>query len=130
MALSLEVHRDDYNPNIEQPKKFTLTISLVHLVILLCQNEILQYLIEQVDVSDLIKPVLLSPSNCDTVSEKNSWIFKSNTFHLAAKFFPEGLQKLLLSLNKDEHLIKELYKDGKTTPLHGSASKDDSQSTR
>ena len=128
MELSLEIHRDENNPNI--PKIFTLTISLVHLVILLCQNEILQCLIEQLDVLDLIKPVLISPSNCDDISDKNLWIFKSNSFHLAAKFFPEGLQKLLLSLNKDEHLTKELYEDGKTTPLHVAASNDDSQSAR
>ena len=74
--------------------------------------------------------------------EEDRWILKANCFHLAARFFPKGLQILLAHFEQIhgggtiqeggelKSLFQQAQKERCLTPLHVAASMHDPLSTR
>ena len=101
-----------------------------------------------------MKPVSVGfPENCSVknLSKEEKWICEANSLHLAAKYFPEGLQIIFSHFNQiqtkdlaemDQHstlkekesllrsLILQAHKKGSISPLHVAASNPSSLSTR
>ena len=117
-----------------------LSLNLFHLVILLRKEDILKFLLK-LKYSDPIKqwlrPVtVINPKN---LLDNDKWICQANCLHLAAKYFPRGLQIILShfeEIEKDQmakmvnvttlkasttplrKLINESHKSECLTPLH------------
>ena len=87
-------------------------VTLLHLVILHQDVELLQRLIKEITEEDLKKGYLkekikVKEIPTDFVVEDDRWLFDANCLHLATKFSPEGLN-LLLSEDKVKEKAKEL----------------------
>ena len=87
-------------------------VTLLHLVILHQDVEMLQRLIKEITKEDLEKDYLKEKIKVrnipyDFLVEDDRWLFDANCLHLATKFFPEGLN-LLLSEDKVKNKAKEL----------------------
>ena len=92
-------------------------VTLLHLVILRQDVEMLQRLIKEITEKDLDKGYLKEKINVKKIPneflvEDDRWLFEANCLHLASKYFPEGLN-LLLSEDKVKNKAKELI-DTKT----------------
>ena len=94
-------------------------------------------------IDDLLIPVSVGfPGNCsvENLTKEDKWICKANCLHLAAKYFPEGLQIIFSYFQtKDSaemaesllgRLILQAHVNGSTSPLHVAASNPSSLSTR
>ena len=87
-------------------------VTLLHLVILHQDVEMLRRLIKEITEEDLEKNYLKEKIKVRDIPyefllEDDRWFFDANCLHLATKFFPEGLD-LLLSEVKDKNKAKEL----------------------
>ena len=92
-------------------------VTLLHLVILRQDVEMLQRLIKEITEEDLKNGYLKEKINVKKIPnhflvEDDRWFFDANCLHLASKYFPEGLS-LLLSEDKVKKEAKELI-DTKT----------------
>lgn len=92
-------------------------VTLLHLVILHQDVEMLQRLIKEINEEDLEKGYLKEKIKVRQIPnsflvEDDRWLFDANCLHLASKYFPEGLN-LLLSEEKVKKKAKELI-DTKT----------------
>ena len=126
-----------------------LSLNLFHLVILLRKEDILKYLLKLKypdPIKQWLKPVTVNyPRN---LMDYDKWICQANCLHLAAKYFPRGLQIILShfeEIEKDEmvnvttlgakttplsKLINESHKSECLTPLHVASSSPFALSTR
>ena len=59
------------------------------------------------------------------IAEEDTWINGATCYHLAARFNPNGLHLLLSQLEENSDTFLEIYKNGKTSPLHVAASNTD-----
>ena len=132
-----------------------LSLNLFHLVILLRKEDILKYLLERYSaIKEWLKPVTVNfPRNYkpDNLMDYDKWICQANCLHLAAKYFPRGLQIILShfeEIEKDQmakmvnvttlgakttplsKLINESHKSECLTPLHVASSSPFALSTR
>ena len=92
-------------------------VTLLHLVILRQDVEMLQRLIKEITEEDLKNGYLKEKINVKKIPnhflvEDDRWLFKANCLHLASRFFPKGLN-LLLTEDKVKKEAKELI-DTKT----------------
>jgi len=92
-------------------------VTLLHLVILHQDVEMLQRLIKEITEKDLENGYLKEKVNVkkiqnDFIVEDDRWLFEANCLHLATRYFPEGLN-LLLTEDKVKKEAKELI-DTKT----------------
>ena len=92
-------------------------VTLLHLVILHQDVEMLQRLIKEITEEDLEKgylkeKIIVKKIPKEFLVEDDRWLFEANCLHLASKYFPEGLN-LLLSDDKVKRKAKELI-DTKT----------------
>ena len=92
-------------------------VTLLHLVILRQDVEMLQRLIKEITEEDLKNGYLKEKINVKKIPnhflvEDDRWLFKANCLHLASRFFPEGLN-LLLTEDKVKNEAKDLI-DTKT----------------
>ena len=89
--------------NVEtKPGKFDITISFLHLILLHKNVEYLQEIVQQIgknNIKNAFKQIVNVTPVKPVISE-DSWIFGASCLHLAAKFWPEGLQILLPVLEK------------------------------
>ena len=141
---------DSRGAELEDPATSTLedtglrlSLNLFHLVILLRKEDILKYLLERYStIKEWMKPVTVNfPRNYkpDNLMDYDKWICQANCLHLAAKYFPRGLQIILShfeEIEKDQmakmvnvttlkasttplrKLINESHKSESLTPLH------------
>ena len=132
-----------------------LSLNLIHLVILLRKEDILKYLLKKFSaIEEWLKPVTVNyPRNYkpDNLMDYDKWICKANCLHLAAKYFPRGLQIILSyfeEIEKDQmakmanvttlkantgslrKLINASHKSECLTPLHVASSSPFALSTR
>ena len=97
-----------------------LSLNLFHLVILLRKEDILKFLLK-LKYSDPIKqwlrPVtVINPKN---LLDNDKWICQANCLHLAAKYFPRGLQIILSHFEEIEK--EEMAEMAKVTTLRANA---------
>ena len=113
--------------------QFTVTLSLIHFVVLTRQNQILKFLLNspltQGKWNSLVLVSKKGPDKKDVanLAEEDSWIYKATCIHLAAKFNTNGLHMILC---KCKELIKETHTPGEISPLHVAVGKTSSLSTR
>ena len=112
------------------------SFTFFQILILLQDMDILKYIVhnhKDCMKEETVKPVSISSKlKEERVISKDRWIFQANSLHLAAKFFPHGLNILLSNFENNQTLMELLSKknqDG-STPLHLAAQNLDSLSTR
>ena len=134
--------------------KVDLRLNFLHLVIILQKEKILKCILSSTckgnaennftSIEVWTRPVFLNlpkTAMADLV-EEDRWILKANCFHLAARFFPKGLQILLAHFEQIhgggtiqeggelKSLFQQAQKERCLTPLHVAASMHDPLSTR
>ena len=134
--------------------KIDLRLNFLHLVIILQKEKILKCILRSnckgnaeddfTSIKVWTNPVFLNLPKTAMLSdfvEEDRWILKANCLHLAARFFPKGLQILLAHFEqkyggtiKEGGELKSLFQQARNesclTPLHVAASIHDSLSTR
>ena len=124
---------DEPDFNINSFSQFTVTLSLIHFVVLTRQNQILKFLLNspltQGKWNGLVLVSKNGPDKKDVanLAEEDSWIYKATCIHLAAKFNTNGLHMIL---SKCKELVKETHTQGEISPLHVAVGKTSSLSTR
>ena len=109
-------------------------------LIIICKNiEVLEYIIENDPKSvaeEALKKIEIEYGLSDDVIPKDNWIYEANAIHLAAKFFPLGLELLLRSSKEKKEIgmekdkLLDVRNACQHTPLHIAVQNDDSLSTR
>ena len=137
------VELEDPATSPQEDTGLRLSLNLFHLVILLRKEDILKYLLKKYSaIKEWLKPVTVHfPRNYkpDNLMDYDKWICQANCLHLAAKYFPRGLQIILShfeEIEKDQmakmvnvttlkasttplrKLINESHKSECLTPLH------------
>ena len=128
--LSLRIKLKEDTEEKQSEKAFG-TFTFLHLVIMLQETMILNYVIENCKdllLDEVSKPVKVTPTLSESVAICDSWIFGANCLHLATKFLPNGLTSLLANL-EDKNLINKGCESG-FTPLHCAVQRNDSLCTR
>jgi hypothetical protein len=113
------------------------SFTLFQVLILLQDMDILKYIVHNHKdclKEETVKPVsITSRLKEEHVISKDRWIFQANSLHLAANFFPHGLNLLLSNFENNQTALMELVskknQDG-STPLHLTAQNLDSLGTR
>ena len=124
---------DEPDNCINSFSQFTVTLSLIHFVVLTRQNQILKFLLNspltQGKWNGLVQVSKKGGDKKDiaNLAEEDSWIYKATSIHLAAKFNTNGLHMILC---KCKELIKETHTPGKISPLHVAVGKTSSLGTR
>ena len=149
------VELEDPTTSPQEDTGLRLSLNLFHLVILLRKEDILKYLLKKYSaIKEWLKPVTVNfPRNYkpDNLMDYDKWICQANCLHLAAKYFPRGLQIILShfeEIEKDQmakmvnvttlkasttplrKLINESHKSECLTPLHVASSSPFALSTR
>ena len=149
------VELEDPATSPQEDTGLRLSLNLFHLVILLRKEDILKYLLKKYSaIKEWLKPVTVHfPRNYkpDNLMDYDKWICQANCLHLAAKYFPGGLEMILSYFDQVEKKeleemdqfstkkakdfalrrhIKHTHKDGLFSPLHVASSNPSSLSTR
>ena len=95
---------------------FLATFNLVHFVILAQKPKLLQFLLRQ-DQSQVLAKVKVA-NESKLVIREESWIFGASSAHLAARFFPQGLDLILSGENICKALINCKAGPRETSPIH------------
>ena len=104
-------------------------MSLLHIAIL-CHDidqlsQILNLLETRVWMADPVFLIIPKKFKNVVIAEEDAWINGATCYHLAARFNPNGLHLLLSQLEENSDTFLEIYKNGKTSPLHVAASNTD-----
>ena len=115
----------------------TLEVSPLHLAIISRQESSLEVLLEEGATTSICnqmisaKVIAIYPSECDTTlyNDEDRMLDGMNILHLAAKYFPMGLEIIIRFTRKQEGmfshvktLLEEMDNQVKNTPLHVAAS--------
>jgi hypothetical protein len=140
---SRKIAEDEDEPDSasDSHSKFKVTVSLFQLIIIAQRFKMLQKVLDSEEglltseeiIEEVCKPVKVTGSGgankSGVVSEEN-WIFGATSLHLAAKYLPTGLKKILDTSKMHQDLINNVDSDTGYSPLHVAAMKQDSLSTR
>ena len=97
---------------------FIASFNLVHFVILAQKPELLKFLL---DFPDQVLTKVNIENESKLVIREESWIFGASSAHLAAKFFPQGLDLILSKENICKALINCKAGPKEAYPLHVAA---------
>ena len=98
---------------------FLATFNLVHFAILVQNPQLLQILIKQ--DPDQAKTNVKVTNESELVIREESWIFEASCAHLAARFFPQGLDLILSDENICKAVINCRAGPREMSPIHVAA---------
>ena len=107
--------RDLENPT---PNVFA-TFNLVHFAILAQKPQLLQFLLNQ--DPNQVKTNVKVKDESELVIREESWIFEASSAHLAARFFPQGLDLILSEKNICKAVINCKAGPREMCPIHVAA---------
>ena len=125
---------DEEDQELPRDERFRVRFSLLHLIILHKELEMLRYVIEKSSKEQEVKKVFEKKVKIEPrkqVVSEDDWIFGATCIHLAAKFMPKGLE-LLLSKSPDCQKLLNTKSNGMRSlaPLHVSAMNSSALNTR
>ena len=109
-----------HSRDLEKPTpNFLATFNLVHFAILVQNPQLLQFLIKQ--DPDQAKTNVKVKDESELVIREQSWIFEASCAHLAARFFPQGLDLILSDKNICKAVINCKAGPREMSPIHVAA---------
>ena len=109
-----------HSRDLEKPTpNFLATFNLVHFAILAQNPQLLQFLIKQ--DPDQAKTNVKVKDESELVIREESWIFEASCAHLAARFFPQGLDLILSDENICKAVINCRAGPREMSPIHVAA---------
>ena len=109
-----------HSRDLEKPTpNFLATFNLVHFAILAQNPQLLQFLIKQ--DPDQAKTNVKVKDESELVIREESWIFEASCAHLAARFFPQGLDLILSDKNICKAVINCRAGPREMSPIHVAA---------
>ena len=109
-----------HSRDLEKPTpNFLATFNLVHFAILAQNPQLLQFLIKQ--DPDQAKTNVKVKDESELVIREESWIFEASCAHLAARFFPQGLDLILSDKNICNAVINCKAGPREMSPIHVAA---------
>ena len=109
-----------HSRDLEKPTpNFLATFNLVHFAILAQNPQLLQFLIKQ--DPDQAKTKVKVKDESELVIREQSWIFEASCAHLAARFFPQGLDLILSDENICKAVINCRAGPREMSPIHVAA---------
>ena len=136
VTLTLSRWRTEENKDADHEfvDSYSLRMSLLHLIILLRKDKIIQSLAnnKEISIEDWAKSVQIDPY--PGVRGADGWIFAANCLHFAANFYPKGLHILLSNVVNKKGLIEATHSvdpnETMYSPLHEAVTEPNSLSTR